>query len=100
MQNNLDDMTPGCRLLARRERGAYPHGSATSEQHRQQPKDQVRLSKLFCMGDLRAMEVLANATRFFVSFSFLTPVETGQSARNTLSLSGLRLHPSHGTGYA
>ena len=35
-------MARGCWRLARRERGAYPHGSATSEQRRQTPKDQVR----------------------------------------------------------
>jgi hypothetical protein len=46
------------------------------------------------------MKPPANATRFFGSFNFLTPVETGQSARHTLSLSGLRLYPPPGTGCA
>jgi hypothetical protein len=51
-KNKLNNMTPGFWRLARRERGAYPHGSVTSEQRRQPPKEQVRLFKLFCGGSL------------------------------------------------
>ena len=43
------------------------------------------------------MDALANAARFFGSFNFLTPVETGRSACKTLSLSGLRFYPPPGT---
>jgi len=46
------------------------------------------------------MEALANGTRFFGSFDFLTLVETGPSACKTLSLSGLRFCPPPGTGCA
>ncbi len=44
------NMTPGFWPLARRERGAYPQVSVTSEQRSQRPKDQVRLERLFLDG--------------------------------------------------
>ena len=46
------------------------------------------------------MEALVNAERFFESFNFPTPVETGQSDCNMLSLSRLRVCPPPGTDHA
>ena len=46
------------------------------------------------------MEVPANTIRFFGSFNFLTPVETGQSSRCLLSLMALRRYAPRGTGCA
>jgi thioredoxin 1 len=46
------------------------------------------------------MEALANTTRFFGFFNFLTPVETGQSVCKTMSLSVLRFCPHRGTARA
>ena len=46
------------------------------------------------------MKPPANATRFFGSFNFLTPAETGQSVCNTMSLSALRFCPHRGTACA
>jgi hypothetical protein len=45
-------MTPGFWRLARRPRGAYPHGYVTSGQRGQRSKDQVRLERLFLGGPL------------------------------------------------
>jgi|GEM_PF-2719034 len=44
------NMTPGFWRLARRPRGAYPHGYVTSGQRGQRSKDQVRLERLFLGG--------------------------------------------------
>jgi len=46
------------------------------------------------------MKPPANATRFFGSFDFPTPAETGQSVCKTLSLSVLRFCPHRGTACA
>jgi hypothetical protein len=43
-------MAQGFWRLARREGGAYPHGSATSEQGSQTAKEQARLALLFRNG--------------------------------------------------
>ena len=55
-------MTQGFWGLARRERGAYPQGSVTSEQRRQPPKKPVRLLPLFITGSL---DVVAGRFDFF-----------------------------------
>ena len=46
------------------------------------------------------METSANAVRFFGAFDFMSPAETGQALRYTLSLSALRSCPPRGTGCA
>ena len=46
------------------------------------------------------METSANAIRFFGSFNFLIPAETGQSLRYLLSMSALRSCRPRGTGCA
>jgi thioredoxin 1 len=46
------------------------------------------------------MEALADATRFFGAFNFMTPAETVQSMRYILSFSALRSGPPRGTGCA
>ena len=45
-RNKIYKMTPGFWRLARRERGAYPQRSGTSEQRRQRPKRPANLSQL------------------------------------------------------
>ncbi len=46
------------------------------------------------------MKLPVNAARFFGTFNFMNPAETGQSACYALSLSALRLCPPRGTGCA
>lgn len=48
-------------------------------------------------GELRAMEALSNTTRFFGSFSFLTPAGADESLRSILPFSSLRSIPPAGT---
>jgi hypothetical protein len=45
-------MAQGFWRLARRERGAYPQGTVTSEQRRQLPKEPARLTPLFIYASL------------------------------------------------
>jgi len=46
------------------------------------------------------MAAPANATRFFGTFNFMNPPETGQSVRYTVSLSALRFFQPLGTACA
>ena len=46
------------------------------------------------------MEALANSTRFFGNFNFLSPAETGPFVCKTLSPSRIRFYPPHGTDCA